>query len=211
MENSGLLLRKGIVLCSALLYWAGVLVLAARVRKHIGHSPNVRPRGIKERLLWAGWFLVVLGWIGQPFMVGGGKGAGVFGLNDLLLHPLALVLGTALVLAGHAGTFWCYAAIGDAWRIGIDRKERTALVREGPYRSIRHPIYLFQIVILAGAGLLLPTPFSVLLMVIQLICVLVKALDEEAFLSDIHGDDYLQYRKGTGMLLPRMRRPYHRT
>jgi len=202
MPPETLLLRKGLVFGSALVYWAGVFIQARRVRKQIGRSPNIRPRGSKERLLWLGWLIVILGWFGQPFFVGGFHSR-FFSLMPVLLHPLGLALGIVLIVGGYAGTLWCYAALGDAWRIGIRKREKTALVNQGPYRLVRHPIYLFQTIMLGGVVLLVPTPFLVLLLGIHLACIFIKALDEEAYLRDVHGPAYLDYLSKTGRFLPR--------
>ena len=63
-----------------------------------------------------------------------------------------LIVGRALIAAGYLGTLWCYATMGDAWRMGINRAEKNELVNRGPYPFVRHPIYLFQIVMLAGSA-----------------------------------------------------------
>jgi protein-S-isoprenylcysteine O-methyltransferase Ste14 len=202
MPPETLLLRKSLVIGSALVYWAGVFVQVRRVRKQIGRSPNIRPRGSKERLLWLGWLIVILGWFGQPFFVGGFHSR-FFSLMPALLHPLGLALGSVLVLGGYACTLGCYAALGDAWRIGIRKREKTALVNQGPYRLVRHPIYLFQTVMLAGVVLLVPTPFLVVLFGIHLACIFIKALDEEVYLAGVHGPAYLDYLSKTGRFLPR--------
>ena len=63
--------------------------------------------------------------------------------------------------------------------MGINRTEKTLLVTCGPFQWVRHPIYLFQVVMLAGTGLLLPTPISLSILVIHMVCLVVKASDEE--------------------------------
>ena len=207
MAIDELFVRRVVVCGSALVYWAGVWVVARRVRRHIGHSPNLKPRTTKERLLWVGWMLVVLGWVGQPF-VAGSKGAfGVFRFMSLPHPYVVLIVGTALVVAGYAGTLWCYAAMGDAWRIGVNQKEKTSLVFVGPYRFVRHPIYGFQVVMLAGAALLLPTAISFAMLGLHLICTLIKAVDEENYLKTVHGQAYADYMSRTGRLIPRLIRP----
>ena len=108
------------------------------------------------------------------------------------------------MLGGFAGTRWCYAALGDAWRMGIRRREKTTLVKNGPYRYVRHPIYLFQIAMLLGAILFLPTPFSFILLFVHLLCVVIKAVDEEAYLLRVHGSEYQVYLSSTGRLLPKI-------
>ena len=202
MPPETLLLRKVLVFGSALVYWAGVFIQARRVSKQIGRSPNIRPRGSKERLLWLGWLIVILGWFGQPFFLGRFHSR-FFSLIPVLLHPLELALGIVLIVGGYAGTLWCYAALGDAWRIGVRKREKTALVSQGPYRLVRHPIYLFQTIMLGGVVFLVPTPFLVLLLGIHLTCIFIKAFDEEAYLRDVHGPAYLDYLSKTGRFLPR--------
>jgi protein-S-isoprenylcysteine O-methyltransferase Ste14 len=205
MVPEGLYLNRTVVLASAVVYWAGVWVQARRVRRHIGRSPNVRPRGTREKLLWAGWFIVVAVWLLQPCLGDSARTWPLLRPNQCLLQTPMVALGVLLVLAGYAGTLWCYAAMGDTWRMGIDRNEKNALVIRGPYRLIRHPIYMFQVVMLAGVAALLPTALSLIVLAIHLICVWVKALDEETYLLSVHGQAYGDYLSRTGRLLPRIR------
>lgn len=204
MPIDDFLLRQTVVLASALIYWAGVMVQARSVRRKIGRQPNVSPQGSRERLLWLGWMLVVVTWISLPFLVAPDSGS-------VLLQPLTFSMGvvgtfsgTALVVLGYAGTHWCYASMGDTWRMGIDHVEKTKLVTNGPYRVIRHPIYSFQSVMLVGVAILLPAPLALIIVLIHLACVWVKTADEEAHLLKEHGQDYVEYRDRTGRLLPKL-------
>jgi protein-S-isoprenylcysteine O-methyltransferase Ste14 len=206
MAVDELFLRRAVVAGSALVYWAGVWIQARRVRRRIGRSPNLKPRGAKERLLWAGWIVVVAAWLGQPFLAGGADASFAWRFAPAFLHPAGFVAGLGLVLAGYAGTLWCYAALGDAWRIGVNRKEKTALVAVGPYRFVRHPLYLFQIVMLAGVLLLLPTVLSLLILALHFVCVRIKAADEESYLLGLHNEAYRDYVRCTGGLIPKLGR-----
>ncbi len=205
MAPEELILNRAVVVTSALLYWGGVLLQARRVRRHIGKSPNLKPRGAKERLLWAGWMVVILGWMTQAFVIGRVEGSWLQ-LMSGLATPTGTALGIGFAVLGYAGTWWCYAAMGDRWRIGIDRKEKVALVESGPYRFVRHPIYLFQMVMLAGAFLLLPAALSLALVGLHWILVLIKAADEEAHFLTTQRDDYRQYLSRTGKLFPKLLR-----
>jgi protein-S-isoprenylcysteine O-methyltransferase Ste14 len=204
MAPEELQLRRAVVCGSGLLYWAGVVVQARRVRKQIGHSPNVRPRGAREKVLWSGWFLVILVWIGQPLMLGGTATAPGFNLLTMLLNPAGLVIGLAMVTLGYAGTLWTYAAMGNNWRMGVNARERTALVCGGPFHWVRHPIYLLQMVMLTGAAMILPTPISFATLAVHYICVRLKAHDEEKYLESVHGRVYREYSSRTGGLFPRL-------
>lgn len=200
-------LRQAVVLASALVYWAGVAVQVRRVRKRIGRAPNVRPRSRKERWLWVGWVVVVGVWLGLPLLVRREGGGTLLALWPAGLHPLALVAGLTAIAAGYAATLWCYALMGDTWRMGVDQREKTTLVTRGPYAVIRHPIYLFQIVMLAGVVLLLPTLLGLAALLLHIVCVWIKAADEETYLLGVQGEPYRAYLARTGRLLPRLSRP----
>jgi protein-S-isoprenylcysteine O-methyltransferase Ste14 len=205
MSEPELWLRRALVCASGLIYWVGVWVQARRVRRRIRRSPNLKPRGARETALWLGWLLVVLVWIGQPFLGAGEQAPPVIRFFPPLLHPAGLVLGLLGLVLGYVGTLWCYAAMGDTWRIGIDTRETTSLVRGGPYRWVRHPIYSFQVVILSGAALLLPTPLSLGILALHYGCVRIKAADEERHLIAVHHEAYHDYLTRTGRLFPRLR------
>jgi protein-S-isoprenylcysteine O-methyltransferase Ste14 len=198
-----LFVNRAVVFISVLVYWGGVLVQARRVRRRIGKSPNLNPRGTKERLLWAGWMLVIVGWLAQAFLIGRFDVPG-FRIHSSLSNSIGLAVGLGIVALGYAGTLWCYAAMGDLWRIGIDHTKTVALVSSGPYHYVRHPIYSFQMVMLIGAFWLLPAAFSLALVFAHLICVLIKAADEEAYLLTTLGDEYRHYLARTGRLFPRI-------
>lgn len=189
--------RRAVVCAGALIYWGGVLIQGRRIRKRIGRSPNLKPRDPRERVLWAGWMLVIFTWILQPLVLRGKY------LRPECLQPWGLGLGILLTVAGYVATLWCYVTMGNAWRIGINRQEKNQLVSSGPYRWIRHPIYAFQTVMLAGAVLLLPTICSVVVLVVHLFFVRLKARDEEAYLLGVHGENYRELMRRTGGLFPK--------
>ncbi|MCL4789466.1 MAG: hypothetical protein KJ070_22200, partial [Verrucomicrobia bacterium] len=112
--------RRALVSASGIIYWLGVWILARRVRKQIGRSPNLKPRGAKEKALWMGWLLVILVWVGQSFVVNTENASPAVTFFPGLLHPPLLVSGIVLVVGGYVCTLWCYAAMGDTWRIGIN-------------------------------------------------------------------------------------------
>ena len=194
--------RRAVVCGSALIYWGGVMIQARRIRRQIGRSPNMKPRGLKESLLWAGWLAVIAGWIVQPLLIRSGNSPAGLRFIPALVNGPGFLVGLVLTAAGYAGTLWCYTAMGSAWRIGVNLDEKNSLVTGGPYGLIRHPIYSFQIVMLAGGICLLPTLASMVILIIHFACVVVKATDEEAYLLTVHGEKYRDYIARTGRLLP---------
>jgi protein-S-isoprenylcysteine O-methyltransferase Ste14 len=206
MTAETLTLNRALVFGSAVAYWGGVWVQTRRVRRRIGRSANTRPRSTKERLLWAGWFFVVAAWLALPFVSLGGKAVPGTAIIPPLVHPSCRALGIIMMVVGYAGTLWCYAAMGNAWRMGINRAEKTELVTAGPYRVVRHPIYLFQAIMVAAIVLLLPSLLAMTMLVLHLLCVATKAADEEAYLRTLMGQTYETYCAGTGRWFPHLRR-----
>lgn len=203
--NDGLFLREAIVFLSALIYWGGVMINVYRVRGHIGKSPNLmKYKSLKEKLLFLGWSIVIAGWAGQPLIIGSYGHMAFISFINVIYIPFGLTIGLALALTGYAGTLWCYKTLGDSWRLGVDSKTKTVLVNQGIYKHVRHPIYLFQIVILIGVAWLLPTPLSLAILLIHFICISVMAMEEEAYLMKTHGPEYREYFFSTGRFLPRL-------
>jgi protein-S-isoprenylcysteine O-methyltransferase Ste14 len=204
MPGESLSLNRAIVFGSGIIYWAGVWVQARRIRRRTGRSTNTRPRGLKERLLWAGWFFVVLAWLGLPLL--GALRTALPGtvIVASLVHPVVRGLGMFMMAAGYAGTLWCYIAMGNSWRMGIDRTEKTDLVTRGPYRFVRHPIYLCQAIMVAAIPLLLPCLLALFILVTHLLCVRIKAADEESHLRTLLGGVYETYCARTGRWFPHL-------
>lgn len=200
-------LRKAVASASGLIYWAGVLIQARRVRKQIGRSPNMTPKGGKERVLWIGWMLVIAGWVGQPWAAAIDSSNALLKIHAAAMNPASLSVGVLLVLGGYGGTLWCYRTMGNAWRIGVNEAEKNQLVTSGPFARVRHPIYALQVVMLAGVLALVPTIFSLGILGFHLICVWWKAADEEAYLTATHGDSYRAHISRTGRLFPKLRKP----
>lgn len=124
-----------------------------------------------------------------------------------LVRPELRGAGIALCVAGMAGTLWAQLAMGDSWRVGVDERERTALVANGPFRLVRNPIYTSMLLGMGGVALLTPNLVAAIAM-----ATLTAALElqvrrvEEPHLLRVHGGLYRAYAASTGRFLPGMGR-----
>lgn len=109
---------------------------------------------------------------------------------------VAIALGTALVA-------WSQAAMGTSWRIGVDARERTALVTRGPFAIVRNPIFTGMLVSAAGFVALLPTVTALVSLALLVVAVelQVRAV-EEPYLARAHGRAYLDYAARAGRFVP---------
>src|SRR5438105_15812401 len=67
--------------------------------------------------------------------------------------PAASWMGVLLTAAGIAVAFWARWHLGTNWSGVVTLKEGHELIRTGPYRSIRHPIYTGILLALLGTVL----------------------------------------------------------
>ena len=82
--------------------------------------------------------------------------------------------------------------------------EERPLLQHGPYRYIRHPIYLSFL--LTSVGFLLLAENIVMLPLLFALTALKYPKPEEEELIRLYGDSYQEYRNRTGRFFPKLRR-----
>lgn len=116
-------------------------------------------------------------------------------LHGRVLDGLALRwLGAALMGAGLGAYVAALRAMGDSWRLGIDRRKAGALVTTGIFAFSRNPIYLALNLLLLGSFALQGRALFGLLAAIQAALLHALILREERFLAEHYGDPYRRYR-----------------
>ena len=117
--------------------------------------------------------------------------------------PAVAVAGLALVLGGLLFAVWARVVLGANWSGTVTIKSGHDLVRRGPYRWIRHPIYTGILMSMVGTVLLQGEVRAFLGFGLALLALYLKAKREERFLADEFGDGFAEHTKHTGMFLPR--------
>lgn len=112
--------------------------------------------------------------------------------------PLA---GTALVAAGLGFALWARWHIGRNWSGTITLKQGHTLVRSGPYRWVRHPIYTGLILALLGTALAIGQWRGVLAVLCALLTILRRVGVEERLMRRTF-PEYDEYRRTTPALIP---------
>jgi protein-S-isoprenylcysteine O-methyltransferase Ste14 len=115
---------------------------------------------------------------------------------------------TALVLAGDAvavlSCAWLLVSVVVLGRCFGLLPEARGLVTRGPYRVIRHPVYLGEIGICCGLVLASPAVWNVALLGCFALAQAVRMrLEERALAAEF--PQYARYAESTGRLLPRLR------
>jgi protein-S-isoprenylcysteine O-methyltransferase Ste14 len=124
---------------------------------------------------------------------------------DLQLFPVTVPIalaGLLAVLMGVAFSVWARFLLGDNWSNRVTVKENHTLVRRGPYRIVRHPIYSGILFGMLGSAL---QRGGIRCFAGVLICGFsfwLKARVEERFMVQNFGEAYLQYRHNVKALAP---------
>jgi protein-S-isoprenylcysteine O-methyltransferase Ste14 len=110
-----------------------------------------------------------------------------------------VLAGCALVLHG-----WARRTLGPMWSGVVQVRAQHALVERGPYRLVRHPIYLAGLLLAAGTFLAHPSLTTASLGAGFSVGVLLKARLEERALRSALGGDYERYAARVPALVPRL-------
>jgi protein-S-isoprenylcysteine O-methyltransferase Ste14 len=112
------------------------------------------------------------------------------------------IAGLATTLAGVAFAIWARVTLGANWSGVITVKEGHTLVRRGPYRIVRHPIYTGLLVAVAGTALTYGLIRGILALPIVAFGLWLKTLTEERFMVQQFGEQYLCYKHEVRALVP---------
>jgi protein-S-isoprenylcysteine O-methyltransferase Ste14 len=116
--------------------------------------------------------------------------------------PLALS-GCLLALAGAALVLRSRTELGAAWSFVPNADQGTGLVTTGPYRLVRHPIYLGLALLATGQALAFGAWPALLIVLAGVIPTFAwRARAEDKLLSRTFGERYAAYRQRTRMIIP---------
>ncbi|MGV3635450.1 MAG: protein-S-isoprenylcysteine O-methyltransferase [Pseudorhodoplanes sp.] len=122
---------------------------------------------------------------------------------DYTFQPVMAWLGAAVFLASLWLFYRVHRELGRNWSDSLEVREQHALVTDGLYRYVRHPMYTAFFMWAVAQALLLPNwiagpaglvGFGTLF--------LFRVGREEQMMLDSFGDDYRAYMKRTARLIP---------
>jgi protein-S-isoprenylcysteine O-methyltransferase Ste14 len=125
----------------------------------------------------------------------------------VLLQPPSDETGTALVLAGDlvalCGCLWLLVAVLALGRCFGVLPEARGLVTRGPYRLVRHPVYLGELVACAGLVIAAPTTWNLFVAAVFAGAQALRMRLEENELT-LQFPEYSSYAAETPRLMPRL-------
>lgn len=115
--------------------------------------------------------------------------------------PVLPLLGMAVVAAGFLLAIWARVHLGRNWSSHVVVKEDHALVRTGPYRAIRHPIYTGLLLAVAGTACAIGEWRGVFAFACVLFGILARVRAEEARMGETF-PEYAAYKRESSALVP---------
>jgi protein-S-isoprenylcysteine O-methyltransferase Ste14 len=128
----------------------------------------------------------------------------VFSVSSAGSTALLLALsGSLLAVAGVALVQRSRGELGPAWSFVPKADQATGLVTTGPYRFVRHPIYLGLTLVAMGEALAFGSWPAVMIVLFGIVPTFAwRAHAEEKLLSRTFGERYAVYRQRSKMIVP---------
>ena len=124
------------------------------------------------------------------------------GLNIVVLPQWVGWLGVAVALAGLGFRAWAMRVLGAFYTRTLKMAENQTIVREGPYRLIRHPGYLGSILVWVGAAMATSNWFVVLITLVAVFSAYIYRIQNEEKMLLTTSSEYATYRSNTWKLIP---------
>jgi protein-S-isoprenylcysteine O-methyltransferase Ste14 len=107
-------------------------------------------------------------------------------------------LSTALILIGASLSFVVLRWLGKSFSILAEARQ---LVTEGPYRIVRHPLYICEGITVVGVMLQVISPWAILIAIVHAMVQYRRMINEEAILNSAF-PEYRAYAARTPLLIP---------
>lgn len=175
------------------LAYGGVWLLTAFRLK-----PVVRQGSSSSRM----WELLLLVCAAE-LLFGTAPKLGLLDARDLPALPRLIGVGIALTAAGVAFCIVARLYLGQNWSVTATIKQDHQLIRTGPYRLVRHPIYTGTLIAAIGTAIAFGETRDLLALPLAVVGFWLKARSEERLLMSNFGDRYAAYRREVrGAIIP---------
>jgi protein-S-isoprenylcysteine O-methyltransferase Ste14 len=179
-------LIPGLWLAWGLYWWQASYGVKRAVRREstLSRAAHFLPLGIAGLLLGLNSFP---GWLGARWIAPSWT-------------PFAV--GVALVVLGLLFSVWARIVLGGNWSGSVTLKQNHEIIRSGPYRWIRHPIYTGLVLAFLGSAIARGEWRGLLAVLIVIAALWRKWRLEERWLAESFGPAYAEYRQSTWALIP---------
>lgn len=111
-------------------------------------------------------------------------------------------VGVGLTLLGVVCAVWARITLGKNWSGTVTVKHDHTLVRRGPYRIVRHPIYTGFLLAALGVAVITGEVHGLIGTAIAFVGLSLKYRTEESFMLENFGEQYRTYQREVKALIP---------
>lgn len=108
-------------------------------------------------------------------------------------------------LACDALIYWLFRSIGQNISPTVGTRSAHRLVKSGPYRWVRNPLYTIGTAFIISFGLIADSWLIVAMALLAFSLLAARLPNEESHLIEKFGDEYREYMRTTGAFLPRLK------
>jgi protein-S-isoprenylcysteine O-methyltransferase Ste14 len=116
-----------------------------------------------------------------------------------------ILIGVGITTVALAFGIWARRQLGENWSARVTLKEGHQLIRTGPYRWVRHPIYTAFLFGVIGTAISLGEVRGFLAIIVLFTTYHFKMRREETLLTTHFGDEYRRYRDEVNAIIPAFR------
>lgn len=99
--------------------------------------------------------------------------------------------------------YWAFKSLGEYWSANIEIRERHQLIKTGPYKYLRHPAYLSNLLDFIAVPLFANSYFTILwILPVQIFLLYIRIYFEEKKLIENFGEEYIKYKQETFGVIP---------
>ena len=184
-----------VVLLTIWAYWAIVVAMVIRRRRHTRKMSGVLPEQGLETLMWIVWIPLIAVWLALPWLAltheSGTLALPAFATADAYtaLRCMAAAAGVAALY----GSVRSWRQMGRHWTMAVTRDETSTLLTGGMFSRVRHPIYALSIGLMLATLAVVPTWPMLVVAIVHVGLMSLKARNEEQFMLGAHGEDYARY------------------
>ena len=124
--------------------------------------------------------------------------------DPTVIQPLLFIPGILFIIAGMIVASMASKVISVSTVADMRTDRKPELITGGLYARIRHPLYLATILIFGAMGLIYPFPIVIVFVLCMIAYTMIGAFFEERKLVLQYGEEYLNYKKHAGFILPKI-------
>jgi len=122
-----------------------------------------------------------------------------------LIQPLLFILGMLAAIGGVILAMLASRVISVSTVADMRTDRKAELVTDGIYSRVRHPLYLATFLVFGALALLYPFPRVIVFSLCMIGYTMIGAYFEERKLVKHYGEEYLEYKKTAGFIIPKLR------